>query len=446
MILRPLVAACLTIASTVAAAPPELRGTWLTTTANDAIATPAKTDETMRRLREIGLNTVYVECWKDGYAEFPSATLKRAIGVEMKVNGRDAPQRDLLAEATLAAHRNGLLCIAWFEYGFMAASKGTHNELRAKKDWVTTTRDGNEVSTKNGFVWLNPFHPDVQQFLIDLGVEAVKNYDVDGVQLDDRIALPADLGYDAYTRGLYKRETGRDVPDDFNEPAWKRWRADKISEYARRYVAALREANPDLILSVSPAPFPWSYDHYLCDWAEWTRWCECRGNRWDEFVPQTYRLDGAATIASVREQIGHVGEQKSRLAAGIRVVGDGPNMPFADVQKAIEFTREQQLAGHVLWFSQGVLDVYPKEFAAFYDVAKNGRAANPNTPDGWRPMPIVATRAGDAWRATVATAGRYQIIARRDGTWRTLRTIDATPGEQSIEADADAVELLVDRR
>ena len=59
-------------ASIVHAAPPELRGTWVTTTANDAIATPAKTEATMERLADIGLNTVYVECWKNGYTEFPS--------------------------------------------------------------------------------------------------------------------------------------------------------------------------------------------------------------------------------------------------------------------------------------------------------------------------------------------------------------------------------------
>jgi uncharacterized lipoprotein YddW (UPF0748 family) len=432
---------------TLQAAEPELRGTWVTTTGNDAIATPAKTAETMRRLREIGLNTVYVECWKNGYTEFPSATLKKTIGVEMKVNGKDAPQRDLLAEATTEAHRNGLLCVAWFEYGFMAAFKDTHNELRAKKEWLTTMRDGSDVSKKNGFVWLNPFHPEVQQFLIDISVEAVEKYDLDGVQLDDRIALPVDLGYDDYTRGLYKKETGRDVPDDANDAAWKRWRADKISEYSLRYVSALRTANPELILSVSPAPFPWSYENYLCDWAAWTRWCNCGGKRWDEYVPQTYRMDGAATIKNVGEQIAHVGEQVSSLAAGIRVVGDGPDMKWDDVRKSVEFTREQKTLGLVLWFSRGVLDVYPKEFAAFYDVAKNGPAANPQKTVGWRPLPIVATRAADgAWRARVETPGSYQVIARRGDAWHVVRTIDAKAGEVTVDADGEAVELLVDRR
>lgn len=436
------------VATAVApAAPPELRGTWLTTTANDAIATPAKTAETMRRLREVGLNTVYVECWKNGYTEFPSPTLKRTIGIEMKVNGKDAPQRDLLAEATTEAHRNGLLCVAWFEYGFMAAFKDANNELRAKKEWLTTTRDGALVGKKNGFVWLNPFHPEVQQFLIDISLDAVKNYDLDGIQLDDRIALPADLGYDAYTRKLFKDETGKDVPDDFNEPEWKRWRARKITDFSLRYVTALREAHPDLILSLSPAPHPWSYDHYLCQWRAWTYWCECGGRKWSEYVPQTYRLDATATTRSVGEQLDFMDTQRDQLAAGIRVVGDGPDMKWDDVRKSIEYTREQRMLGHVLWFSRGVLDVYPKEFAAFYDVAKNGPAANPQKTSGWRPLPIVATRtAGGAWRARVEVPGTYQVIARRGDTWHAVRTLDAKAGDVTIEAEGEAVELLVDRR
>ena len=58
----------------------EIRGTWLTATANDAIAGPADTALTMRRLNEIGLSTVYVEVWKNAGTEFPSAALARVLG------------------------------------------------------------------------------------------------------------------------------------------------------------------------------------------------------------------------------------------------------------------------------------------------------------------------------------------------------------------------------
>ncbi|MEL6798227.1 MAG: hypothetical protein AAFO89_15575, partial [Planctomycetota bacterium] len=60
-------AATATLGCAAAQPEPEVRGTWLTTTANTHIASPTDTAESMRRLRAIGLNTVYVETWKNGY-------------------------------------------------------------------------------------------------------------------------------------------------------------------------------------------------------------------------------------------------------------------------------------------------------------------------------------------------------------------------------------------
>lgn len=445
--LKSILAAAAILVSTTFAAPPEVRGTWLTTTANDAISSPAKTEETMRRLREIGLNTVYIECWKNGYTEFPSRTMQELVGVEMKVNGADALQRDLLAEAAIQAHRNGMFAFAWLEYGFMAAYKDTQNELRAKQEWITLTRDGKEVGAKNGFVWLNPFHHEVQAFLINITLDAIRTHDLDGIQLDDRIALPVDLGYDPYTRELYRKETGSYPPDDEHDPKWMKWRADKISEFSLRYVSEVRLANPDLVISVSPAPFPWSYENYLCDWMTWTRWCYCGGKRWNEFVPQCYRLDGPATIKSIQEQVDQIADEKINLTAGIRIVGDGPNMTFDDLKSVLDFTRKQEIAGHCLWFSRGVLEVYPEELKAFYDVQNKGHAANPFKPGDWRPMPLVATRAeGNAWKVKVTSKGRYRIIAKQDGAWSEIVSLELNEGEQTFVQEAEAVELLVDRR
>ena len=94
----------------------EVRGTWLTTTANDALASPERTAATMQRLREIGLNTVYVEAWKNGYTQFPSRVLERTLGVAQRPanslsDPSDAlgprPARDLLQETLIEAHRQG---------------------------------------------------------------------------------------------------------------------------------------------------------------------------------------------------------------------------------------------------------------------------------------------------------------------------------------------------
>ena len=299
-------------APAVPEAKPEIRGTWLTTTANDAIATPERTAATMRRLREIGLNTVYVEVWKNGYTQFPSQVLERTIGVAQRPvralqdpadKPSATPARDLLQETLVEAHRNGLNYVAWFEYGFMAAHGSTQNTLRRlKPEWLSRDIAGNEVAP-NGFVWLNPLHPEARRFVLDLMLEAIEKYDLDGVQLDDRIVWPyVTMGYDDFTRAAYAAEhAGRQPPSDARDPAWMRWRADKLNALARDFVAELHKARPGLLVSMSPAPYPWSYEHYLLEWPQWARWPAGQG--WDEFIPQAYRMTYAAFESTWQEQI-----------------------------------------------------------------------------------------------------------------------------------------------
>lgn len=433
-------------------AEPEVRGTWLTTTANTALSSPQNTAETMKRLREIGLNTAYIECWKNGYTEFPSETMKRLIGVEMKINNTPAElQRDLLKETVIEAHRNGLLAIGWLEYGFMAAFKDTNNELRAlglKEGWLTTNREGEIVGKQNAFVWMNPLHPVPQQLLIDITIEAIKQYDLDGVQLDDRIAMPVEMGYDPYTIELYKKEhDGRSPPEDHRDPAWVQWRADKITEYARRYAREVRRAaGRDIIISVSPAPYPWSLENYACDWPKWFAF---EGDeKWDEYIPQNYRFNYDRTAASIQECIDAIPESGKRLMyAGIRIVGDGPDMPIDDLLKSIEFCRKAGIGGHVHWFSRGVLEVYPNELQQFYDVQNKGAAPHPLRKD-WRKPAIPARRDGNQWLVSQSLDRNlnYVFITKKNGQW-TYGPKVQHGNEILLQNDGyEAVEVLIDRK
>ena len=459
----------------------EVRGTWVTTTANDAIATPAKSAETMRRLREIGLNTVYVEVWKNGYTQFPSETLKRTIGVDRRPalvpqDPSDTPERlkspgrDLFQETLIEAHRNGLVYIAWFEYGFMAAHKTTDNHLRRMKpEWLSRDSKGNEVA-KNGFVWMNPLHPEARRFLLDIVLEAIDKYDLDGIQLDDRIVWPYfDMGYDDYTKKVYASEhAGKEPPLDPKDPEWTRWRVEKVNEYSKMFVQEVRARRPNVIISLSPAVFPWCLENYLLEWPKWSAWTKrdalvlkeagWTGDgvlpRWDEFIPQVYRMNYAAYEQTWNEQVKYMkqlgGGRVSDLIAGIRVVGDGPDSTWEDLKKSIELVRKTGGGGHVLWFSRGVLDLFPKELTSFYDVAGRGFVENPRVKAGWRPKSIVTNKKGSNWVASVP-AGTYQVIGKRSGAWNVvskLVVVDTAKAAPVNVADDgfEAVELLIDRR
>ena len=448
----------------------EVRGTWLTTTANEHIAGPEQTAQTMRQLAQIGLNTVYIETWKNGYTQYPSDTLQRIIGVDrrpalMKMDPSDPDRpveaRDLLSETLIEAHRNGLLYIAWFEYGFMAAHQTTMNHLREQRpEWLSRDIEGNTVAP-NGFVWMNPLHPEARRFLLDLILEAVDRYDLDGVQLDDRIVWPyVTMGYDDFTVAWYRNEHGGSPPPaDARDPEWMRWRAEKVNDYARQFVKELRAKRPGLIVSLSPAPYPWCYENYLLEWPQWARWepGNSEGMWWDEFIPQCYRYDYEAFKRTWDEQVANLHDagaapRVADMLAGVLTTGSQPDpVPWEDLRREIEHVRATGGGGHVWWFSRGVLDEYPEQITAFYDISGLGRAAHPRRGLDWRPGSIALERSADRWSRAQVPEGTYRVIVQREGVWREEAALQVAPGAGvSLALDrpegADSVELLIDRR
>lgn len=96
------------------------------------------------------------------------------------------------------SHKQDIKVLAWFEYGFAT----TYNDptggpiIQAKPSWAAKDQLG-QIATKNNFQWMNAFHPEVQQFMIDLILSLGSSHKIDGVQGDDRLpALPSLAGYD----------------------------------------------------------------------------------------------------------------------------------------------------------------------------------------------------------------------------------------------------------
>lgn len=154
--------------------------------------------------------------------------MQALIGIkqQQKFQGRD-PLKELIS----TAKKYNIEVHAWFQYGFSSSYNAEGGPIIAKKpSWKALDASGKLV-VKNGFDWLNGFDPEVQQFMIDLFKEVISNYDVDGVQGDDRLpALPSTAGYDSYTVQLYKQEhAGKSPPSNYTDQSWVVWRMNKLN-------------------------------------------------------------------------------------------------------------------------------------------------------------------------------------------------------------------------
>ena len=135
------------------------------------------------------------------------------------------------------------------------------------------------------------------------------------------------------------------------------------------------------------------------------------------------------------------------MVAGLRVVGDGPDTPWGDLQKMCDLVRQTGGGGHCWWFSRGVLEVYPQPIAAYYAVGAHGYAPHPKRDENWRPPPIEGEKRGVHWALKVDAPGLYQVFVKKDGVWSLLRIEHAQRGTIDLhDQNWEAVELLIDRR
>jgi uncharacterized lipoprotein YddW (UPF0748 family) len=267
-------------------APParEIRGVWLTSNDMGTLRDRGRLREAIAQLGRLHFNSVYPVVWNGGIAYYPSAVTQRRNIQSFAFLGLE--RQDILADLIRQAHGQGLRVIPWFEFGFMAPPS---SELaRLHPDWLSRKRDGGttSVSAAGEVVWLNPLLPEVQAFITELVLEILTSYDADGIQFDDHMSLPSDFGYDAYTQAQYHKETKKEPPADAGDPAWVKWRADRITAFMEQLRRTIRSRRPGAILSVSPNYHDFAYKRQLQDWLSWVR----RGIV-DEIVMQVYRQD-----------------------------------------------------------------------------------------------------------------------------------------------------------
>lgn len=334
-----------------------VRGVWLTNVDSDVLTSREKIREAVALCKANGINTIFMVTWNKAVTMHPSKVMLEHFGVEQDTLywGRDP-----LAEMIEEAHKENIKVFAWFEFGFSTSYNLDGGHIIAKKpEWAALDSDGNLVK-KNNFEWMNGFHPDVQKFAIDLVTEVVRNYNVDGIQGDDRLpAMPSESGYDPYTVALYKKQhNGQEPPADYADPAWIEWRCNLLTDFMGRMYKAVKEIKKDVIVSVSPSIHPFAKEEYLQDWTTWVR------KGYVELVnPQLYRYNINAYQKLLDDVYGGQIDKKDlhRFYPGI-LVKLGKYYPSEEfLLQMIEANRKAGLRGEVFFFYEA-LKRYPGLF------------------------------------------------------------------------------------
>ena len=364
----------------------ELRGVWLTNIDSDVLFKRDRLSSALERLRELNFNNIYPTVWNWGYTLYPSRVAERVIGRSLDPTP-ELQGRDILREMIEQGHQKGMGVIPWFEFGFMAPA----NSQLAKRhpNWLTQRRDGRQIlkEGKHNRVWLNPFHPEVQQFIQDLIIEIVSKYDVDGIQFDDHFGLPAELGYDAFTVSLYKQEhKGKNPPLDPQEPEWLRWRADKITQYMQQVFQAVKDRKQNCLISVAPNPQRFSYKFFLADWVTWER-----QGLVEELILQVYRDDLKVFISELELPEIQAARRHIPVSIGILTGLKDHSVSLPQIQSQVKEVRKRGFAGVSFFFYETLWNLAQEKQSerqsAFQSIFP-ALVQRPNILNGWKPSKL----------------------------------------------------------
>ena len=158
----------------------EFRATWVITW--EYINSSQGSNETMNLIDQImdnhvaaNMNAVFFQTRQSGTSYYNSSYEPWGYYA-----GYENPGFDPLQYAINSAHNRGLELHAWFNV-FQASSIHEGTPSHEHPDWVCRDRDGNPMTSNRS---LSPGLEEVRQYTINVAMEIVNNYDIDGLHLD----------------------------------------------------------------------------------------------------------------------------------------------------------------------------------------------------------------------------------------------------------------------
>ena len=271
-----------------------VQGIWMTNVGASVLHHTLTLDNALYNLADSGYNQIYVSTYGLVGTIYPSEAVKsHPIFLP--------PFTDVLKAVSKEGNRQSLQVYAWLEYGLMLHP--TNEVAIANPEWLLQTPEGETIV--NDFVWLNPEHPEVQEYILQI-ISEVSQYNLTGIQLDDHWSVPIQFGN----------------------------KVQAMNELTAKIRQTMKEINPDLKLSISPNPYGFSLKKYNQDWLHWAK-----QGYIDEVALQVYRPTSDEFAKSIQSS------QIQQLPADIPVVigiytGSWVSLlPHEEIDKQIEITK-----------------------------------------------------------------------------------------------------------
>ena len=271
---------------------PEVRALWVDAF-HDGAKTPAQIDKLIQDCVTANLNTLIVQVRRRGDAYYNKTIEPRTEDQLLPANF------DALQYLIKKAHAKNLEVHAWLNtlvaWNSATPPKDPNHiwnlhgpKATGRANWVSYYRNYDKTKAKwseklNSSYYFDPGNPEALDYTVEVYLNVVKNYEIDGIHLDYSRYDSLGTGYNSTNVARYQAYSRTKELPNPNDPKWNAWRREQTANLIRKIYLRTMAIKPKVKVSSSVitwgdgpvAEGDWektmSYVNVAQDWQRWLK-------------------------------------------------------------------------------------------------------------------------------------------------------------------------------
>lgn len=210
-----------------------------------------------------------------------------------------------------------------------------------KNEWLTKDFLGNQMAFDSyEGAYLDPGIPETHDYLINVFLDILSNYQVKGIQLDYIRYPDSQFGYNPLALENYARS-------QYPEAQFHQWRSAQIDRFVRRFYSEVKHLNPEIIVSAAViSDLNRARTRYS---QNWTGWLE------NGYLDYAYTMSYSPSDDVVKRELESVKNWNDRIIVGLRAWTEN-NRPYSPemVSSKIAISNRLGFSGIALFSYSGV--------------------------------------------------------------------------------------------
>jgi uncharacterized lipoprotein YddW (UPF0748 family) len=213
-----------------------------------------------------------------------------------------------------------------------------------KPQWITfdiTEKKMHYNSYEGAF--LEPGLPEVQEYLYNVFMDIVVNYEIDGIHFDYIRYPDTDFGYHPEARQLFESEI-----QYCDAESWQLWKEEQIGKLIRRVYWETRKRKPQIAITAAVvADFKKAVNCYGQNWLKWLD---------EDYIDKVYLMAYSKNTNDILSLANQLQETrfKNQIVFGLRAWDDTKKYKKNDISEKIALIQTMNFPGFALFSSAGI--------------------------------------------------------------------------------------------